>query len=243
MNGGRAWALLAAGFAIVALTGCELKDDGDNLVNGKELFVEHCARCHVLARAGATGVIGPDLDQAWQQSAKEGMGRSTYEGVVHQQILEPNRNPQVDPQTGREMELMPPNLVTGEDAQDVAAYVASAAAQPGEDTGRLADIGGGPEGTARAEGGVLSIPVGAGLTYEFADAVAPAGALTIESVNEQPADHNIAVDGMGVDEVGNIVANGGTSTVEVDLRPGEYSFYCSVPGHREGGMEGTLTVE
>jgi uncharacterized cupredoxin-like copper-binding protein len=235
--------LLVAGFAIVALTGCELKDDGDNLVNGKTLFVEKCAACHALARAEAKGVVGPDLDQAWQQSEKDGLGRSTYEGLVYQQILEPNRNPQVDPVTGKPMELMPANLVTGEDAQDVAAYVASAAAAPGDDPGRLADIGGGPEGTARAEGGTLSIPVGSGLTYEFADAEAPAGPLTIESVNEQPADHNIAIDGGGVDEVGDVVANGGTSTVEVDLEPGEYSFYCSVPGHREGGMEGTLTVE
>jgi uncharacterized cupredoxin-like copper-binding protein len=243
MIGGRVWILLAAGFAIVALTGCELKDDGDNLVNGKTLFVEHCSRCHALARANASGVVGPDLDEAWQRAKQDGFGRSTYEGVVHQQILEPNQNPQVDPATGKTQELMPAKLVTGEDAQDVAAYVASAAAEPGEDPGRLAAVGAGPEGTARAEGGTLSIPVGQGLTYEFADAEAPAGPLTIESVNEQAAEHNIAVDGNGVDEKGEVVANGGTSTVEVDLRPGEYSFYCSVPGHREGGMEGTLTVE
>jgi plastocyanin len=235
--------LLVAGFAVVALTGCELKDDGDNLVNGKTLFVEQCSRCHVLARANATGVVGPDLDEAWQRAKRDGFGRSTYEGVVHQQILEPNQNPQVDPATGKEQELMPAKLVTGEDAQDVAAYVASAAAERGEDPGRLAAVGAGPEGTARAEGGTLSIPVGQGLTYEFADAEAPAGPLTIESVNEQPAEHNIAVDGNGVDEKGEVVTNGGTSTVEVDLQPGEYSFYCSVPGHREGGMEGTLTVE
>ena len=235
--------LLAAGFAIVALTGCELKDDGDNLVNGKTLFVERCARCHALARANAAGVVGPDLDQAWQRAEQDGMGRSTYEGIVHQQILHPNRNPQVDPATGKVQELMPADLVTGEDAQDVAAYVASAAAARGEDAGRLAAVGAGPEGTAEAESGTLSIPVGQGLAYEFADAVAPPGALTLESVNEQPVDHNIAVDGGGVDEIGEIVANGGTSTVEVDLEAGEYAFYCSVPGHREGGMEGVLTVE
>jgi mono/diheme cytochrome c family protein len=242
MIGGRVRALLLAGFAVVALTGCELKDDGDNLVNGKELFVDRCARCHALARANAQGVIGPDLDQAWQQSEKDGFGRSTYEGLVHQQILEPNRNAQVDPVTGKVQELMPAKLVTGEDAQDVAAYVASAAAAPGEDPGRLADVGGGPEGTAEAENGTLTIPVGSGLTYEFADAEAPAGPLTIESVNDQPAEHNIAVDGNGVDEKGDVVTNGDTSTVEVDLEPGEYSFYCSVPGHREGGMEGPLTI-
>ena len=243
MIGGRVWTALVAGFAIVALTGCELKDDGDNLVNGKTLFVQECSQCHTLARADAKGVVGPDLDEAWQRSEKDGLGRSTYEGVVHQQILQPNQNPQVDPATGKVQELMPANLVTGEDAQDVAAYVASAAAQPGEDPGRLAAVGAGPEGTAEAEGGTLSIPVASGLNYEFAEAEAPAGPLTIESVNEQPAEHNIAVDGGGVNEIGDIVTDGGTSTIEVDLQPGEYSFYCSVPGHREGGMEGTLTVK
>jgi plastocyanin len=243
MIGGRAWMLLAAGFALVALTGCELKDDGDNLVNGKTLFVEQCARCHALARANATGVVGPDLDESWRRAKQEGFGRSTYEGVVHQQILHPNQNPQVDPKTGELQELMPADLVTGEDAQDVAAYVAQAAAEPGEDPGRLAAVGGGPEGTATAEGGTLTIPVATGLNFEFADAEAPAGPLTIESVNEQPVPHNIAVDGGGVDEVGDVVQDGGTSTVEVDLEPGEYAFYCSVPGHREGGMEGVLTIE
>jgi plastocyanin len=243
MTGGRVRVLLLAGFAVAALTGCELKDDGDNLVNGKTLFVDRCSQCHVLARANAQGVVGPDLDQAWQRANKDGFGRSTYEGVVHQQILEPNRNAQVDPATGERLPLMPAKLVTGEDAQDVAAYVAFAAAAPGDDPGRLADVGGGPEGTAEAENGTLSIPVGTGLAYEFADAQAPAGPLTIESVNEQPVDHNIAVDGNGVDEVGDVVANGGTSTVEVDLDAGEYAFYCSVPGHREGGMEGKLTIE
>lgn len=235
-------ALIVAFFAVVALTGCELKDDGDNLVNGKTLFVDRCSQCHVLARAGAQGVTGPNLDEAWQRAEQDGLGRSTYEGVVHQQILNPNRNAQVDPTTGERMPLMPPKLVSGEDAQDVAAYVASAAAAPGEDQGRLADVGGGPEGTAEAENGTLSIPVGTGLAFEFADAEAPAGALTIESVNEQPVDHNIAVDGGGVDQKGDVVTNGGTSSIEFDFKPGEYSFYCSVPGHREGGMEGKLTI-
>jgi uncharacterized cupredoxin-like copper-binding protein len=39
------------------------------------------------------------------------------------------------------------------------------------------------------------------------------------------------------------VKNGAVSRIEVDLKPGEYTFYCSVPGHREGGMEGKLTVQ
>jgi plastocyanin len=235
--------LVLGGMIVIALTGCELKDDGDNLVNGKTLFVDKCSQCHTLARANAQGVTGPNLDEAWQRAASEGFGRSTYEGVVHQQILHPNKNPQVDPATGKTLPLMPGDLVTGEDAQDVAAYVASAAAASGEDAGRLADVGAQAEGTAKAEGGKLDIPVGTGLTYKFADAEAPAGQLQVDSVNDQSTDHNIAIEGNGVDEVGDVVNNGGTSTVNVDLEPGEYDFYCSVDGHRQGGMEGKLTVK
>ncbi len=244
MHGGRVWTLLLAVFAVAALTGCELKDDGDNLVNGKTLFVQECSSCHTLARANAKGVVGPNLDEAWQRSEKDGLRRSTFEGIVHKQILHPNRNVQFDSETDKPLQLMPAELVKGEDAQDVAAYVASAAAAPGEDPGPLADAGGAKaEGTAKAKGGKLAIPVGVGLTYKFAAAEAPAGPLEIDSVNDQTQDHNIAVDGGGVNEEGEIVNNGATSKVQVDLKPGEYAFFCSVPGHREGGMEGKLTVK
>ncbi len=239
-------ALLLAGIVVasVALAGCDLADSGTNVVNGKEKFVEHCSRCHVLARAGATGVTGPNLDQAFQRARRDGFGESTFEGIVHKQILFPARNPQFDPVTDRESS-MPAELVTGEDAEDVAAYVASAAGKPGEDTGALAEVGGGPEGTAEAEDGTLEIPAAesGALYYVFADATAPAGQLTIESPNPSSVDHNIALEGGGVNEEGDVVKNGGVSEIGVDLEPGEYTFYCSVEGHREGGMEGQLTVE
>jgi plastocyanin len=239
-------ALLLAGIvtAAVGVGGCNLADSGTNLVNGKEQFVAKCASCHVLQRAGATGVTGPNLDEAFQRARKDGFGESTFEGLVHAQILNPAVNPQRDPVTRREA-YMPPNLVTGEDAEDVAAYVASAAGKSGEDTGALAEVGGGPEGTAEAEGGELEIPAAesGALYYVFADATAPPGALTITSPNESSVDHNIALEGGGVDEVGDVVKNGGVSEIQVDVEAGEYTFYCSVEGHREGGMEGTLTVE
>ena len=44
-------------------------------------------------------------------------------------------------------------------------------------------------------------------------------------------------------EIGPVVKDGGVSTVNVDVKAGEYTFYCSVPGHRQGGMEGKLTVK
>ncbi len=246
MSGGRVRLVLLAAFAMVSLTGCQLKDDGDNLVNGKALFAENCARCHQLARANAQGVVGPSLDEAWQQSEKDGLGRSTYEGLVHRQILHPNTRAQVDPQTGKPLELMPAELVTGEDAEDVAAYVAYAAARPGKDSGRLAEAGQQKsDAVAKAVGGTLDIPAApsGALAYEFGSAEATAGPLTINSVNDSSVDHNIALEGAGVNEEGEVVKDGGTSTVEATVKPGEYTFFCSGPGHREGGMEGKLTVK
>jgi len=236
--------VIGAVVAALVLSGCELKGGGEDLVNGKQLFVERCAACHVLERAGATGVTGPDLDAAFAQSRADGLGESTFRGVVLQQIKHPNRKPQRDPETGAETS-MPADLVTGDDARDVAAYVAQAAGKEGEDTGRLASVGAAQaEGTAEAENGVLEIPVAAsGLAYQFADARAPAGQLTVRSENPQSVPHDIAVEGNGVNEKGEVVTNGGVSEFSTSFEPGEYTFYCSVPGHREGGMEGTLTIE
>src|SRR5215218_10494231 len=132
----------AAGALALASSGCgSLTDQGDNVVNGKQLFVAKCGACHVLERAGTKGVTGPNLDMAFQRARQDGFGESAFKGIVHRQIQQPNRFPQVDPATGRTLPLMPPKLVQGEDAADVAAYVASAVAKPGKDTGALAQVG------------------------------------------------------------------------------------------------------
>jgi plastocyanin len=60
--------------------------------------------------------------------------------------------------------------------------------------------------------------------------------------NPSSVQHNIAVKN-GTTEEGPVVGQGGTSRVSANLRPGEYVFFCSVPGHEEGGMKGTLTVK
>jgi len=239
-------ALLLAAVAVVS--GCEINTEGDNLVNGKKLFIGQgrCGSCHVLARAGTKGTAGPNLDQAFQQSLTDGFKRSTIRGIVHKQILYPNKNPQVDPETEKEVTSMPPDLVTGQDAYDVAAYVAEVAAKPGKDTGLLATVGGGgPKGTAVEKAGVLAIPADptGQLFYVFKDATANAGQVKIESQNKSAVDHDISLEGNGVNENGDVVKNGGTSEVDVDLKPGDYTFFCSVPGHREAGMEGKLTVK
>ena len=54
--------------------------------------------------------------------------------------------------------------------------------------------------------------------------------------------HAVAVEGNGVDKDGPTAQPGGSSKVTVTLKPGTYQFYCPIPGHKEAGMEGTLTV-
>jgi mono/diheme cytochrome c family protein len=130
----RSWRLLrrALGFAggaavLTALAGCEVKEGQPDLVNGKKLFVQKCGSCHMLARANTNGTIGPNLDESFHRAIEDGFRRSTIAGVVKMQIL----NPRIDSQ-------MPSKLVTGDNAEDVAAYVAVSAAKPGTDTGPLA---------------------------------------------------------------------------------------------------------
>jgi len=238
---------LAAGAALlVGLTACQVKDDGDNLVAGKTAFVAKCGSCHVLTRAGTTGVTGPNLDEAFQQARRDGFKDSTFKGIVRTQIANPARSAQMDPKSGKRTAAMPADLVTGEEAEDVAAYVAMAAARRGEDTGQLAQIGvKRSDEVAQAENGTLDIPAdpSGGLAYTFGAAAAEPGQLTITSVNESSVDHNIALEGGGLNELGPVVKNGGTSEIQVTVQAGEYTFFCSVPGHRQGGMEGKLTVE
>jgi plastocyanin len=233
--------------AAAGLSACGVAEKDPNLIAGKRAFVEKCGSCHVLARAGTKGIQGPNLDEAFRQSLADGIRRSSVEGVVYRQILHPNRSKQLDPVTLERTIAMPAMLVEGQLAHDVAAYVADATAKGGEDAGLLADVGSAQgQGTAAAKNGVLDIPADptGQLAYEFASAEAPAGPVDLRSPNESNVDHNIAVEGDGIQpQEGPVVVNGGVSEVKVDLPKGNYTFYCSVPGHREGGMEGKLTVK
>jgi plastocyanin len=88
----------------------------------------------------------------------------------------------------------------------------------------------------------LSADAGGELRFDKRSLEARAGEVTVVMENPSSVPHNVSIEGRGVDEEGDTVGEGGRSTVRAELRPGEYDFYCSVSGHREGGMEGTLTV-
>jgi plastocyanin len=88
----------------------------------------------------------------------------------------------------------------------------------------------------------LAADPGGALAFDQTELTAPAGEVTIHLTNDAQIPHNVEVEGNGVEEVSDTVTGADTS-LAVTLEPGEYVFYCAVPGHREGGMEGTLTVE
>lgn len=225
------------------LSACEsdnVSQDAD-LIAGKKAFSQKCGSCHVLARAGTSGTQGPNLDDAFRQALRDGFGRDTIHGVVDDQIHHPAKVPEDS------AAYMAPHLVSGKLASDVAAYVAFVAAKPGKDKGKLQSAVPAPGAgePVAAKDGVLTMPADPNgqLAYITKVASAPAGKLEIDSKNEASIPHDIAIEGGGVDEKGKTVQGGGTSKISVDLKPGEYTYYCTVSGHREGGMEGKLTVK
>jgi plastocyanin len=224
--------LVAAGLAVNACALTQNESEVDT-VAGKQLFVEKCGSCHVLNRAGTKGTTGPNLDQAFQQGLKDGMGRSGVRGTVRSQINSPRIGSQ-----------MPADLVKGAQADQVAAYVAQVVARRGEDTGLLATAvkkaGGGKP--AVAKGGTLEVDADANgqLAYVTNQAQATPGQLTVESKNASTTPHNIVIDGKGT---GQVVQGGGVSSFKADFTAGTYTFYCSVDGHRAAGMQGKLVVK
>jgi cbb3-type cytochrome c oxidase subunit III len=90
-------------------------------IHGKELFKQGCGSCHTLYDAGTTGQIGPNLDYAFVQSRIDGLGQSVIQQVVRDQMA----YAVTKPSTGSPG--MPRDIFTGQDAEDVATYVASVA--------------------------------------------------------------------------------------------------------------------
>src|SRR5512133_1287445 len=226
---------LLAAVAALALSACSAHPQAEdaNLIAGKRLFVQKCGSCHVRARAGTKGTAGPNLDEAFQRAVKDGMPRSDFAGAIHGQILHPNRDG-----------VMPAKLVTGDKAYDIAAYVAQSVAAGGKDTGLLAtavkQAGGGKPAVEKA--GTVQIdadPTGQ-LAFVTDTAQGTPGKITVKMANKSGTPHDIVIDGKGKGEV---VQGGGTSQFSADFTAGSYTFYCSVPGHRQAGMQGKLTVK
>jgi mono/diheme cytochrome c family protein len=115
---------------LAGLAGCDASENAD-VIRGRELFLGggQCSQCHALAQAGSSAEVGPDLDASFTDARASGMDSDTIEGIVEAQIANPREVDENDPNF--EKTYMPADLVTGQDATDVAAYVASVAGVPG----------------------------------------------------------------------------------------------------------------
>jgi cbb3-type cytochrome c oxidase subunit III len=99
--------------------------------NGRKVFTENCAACHALTAAGAQGTIGPNLDYSFAQARSEGFKESAILDIVHDQIKFPGQYPVRPNDSDYLTANMPANIVTGQDAIDVAGFVAANAGLQG----------------------------------------------------------------------------------------------------------------
>ena len=101
-------------------------------------------------------------------------------------------------------------------------------------------------GEAKPEGGAATMLKLAAdpseIAFDTTSLSAKAGKVTIDFTNPSPLEHNVAIEEGGKKLAQSETISSGTTSVSVDLAPGSYTFLCTVPGHAEAGMEGTLTV-
>ncbi len=178
--------LLLAALAAVALpaSGCGTTTADPN--RGRILFVQKCGVCHTMAQAGTTAQIGPNLDDAFAAARSAGEGGDTVEGVVKAQVEYP-RPSNDDPAVS-----MPADVVTGQDLDDVAAYVGLYAGVPGAAPPR---VPGGPGAQVFANNGcggchTLGAAKSGGVTGPDLDEVLPgqSAAMVHESIVDPNAE-------------------------------------------------------
>lgn len=133
--------------------------------------------------------------------------------------------------------------------QAAAAKQAEEAETPAEDTDQAESDDAGDEPDAAADqaagaGGTLELVADeAALAYDKTELEVAAGEVTIDFDNPSPIPHDVVIrDQAGEDVAATEIITQAQETLVTELAPGDYQFYCSVPGHEEAGMVGTLTV-
>ncbi len=176
-------ALVALFALVVVASGCGTTNADPQ--RGRELFRVKCGTCHTLAQAGSTAQVGPNLDHAFAAARAEGNDSDTVEGVVKAQVEYPR------PNNGNTAISMPADIVSGQDLDDVAAYVGEWAGVPGAAPPKVA---GGPGAQVFANNGcggchTFAAAESGGVTGPNLDQVLPgqAEAMVEESIVEPNA--------------------------------------------------------
>lgn len=175
-------ALVALAALVVVGSGCGTTTA--DTARGRTLFVQKCGVCHTLAQAGTTAQVGPNLDDAFAEARLNGNDSDTVEGVVKAQVEYPresNSNARVS---------MPADVVTGQDLEDVAAYVGEWAGVPGA---APPEVAGGPGAQVFANNGcggchTLQAAGSGGVTGPNLDEVLPSQSETM--IHESIVDPN-----------------------------------------------------
>lgn len=111
----------------------------------------------------------------------------------------------------------------------------------------LAACGGSSSDNSSASSGsgksvAVAADPGGALKFTTNKLTAPSGNVTFDLTNQSKLPHALEIEGHGIEAKTKTVTGGNASVTIKDLKPGTYEFYCPVPGHKEAGMEGTLTV-
>jgi plastocyanin len=125
---------------------------------------------------------------------------------------------------------------------------AASTSTPAETTPTTSSASTSTPATAPAAGGSSSVKLEANpegqLEYNTKSLTAKAGKVSVDFTNMSSLPHNVTIESSSGEKVGATPTfSGGSKSLSVDLKPGTYKFFCSVPGHRQAGMEGTLTVQ
>jgi mono/diheme cytochrome c family protein len=178
-------ALVALAVLVVAASGCGTTSA--DTARGRTLFVQKCGVCHELAQAGTSAQVGPNLDDAFAASRSIGNDSDTIEGVVKAQVEFPRES------NGDARVSMPRDIVTGQDLDDVAAYVGEWAGVPGA---APPEVEGGPGAQVFANNGcggchTLAAAESGGVTGPNLDEVLPGQSETM--INESIVNPNAEI--------------------------------------------------
>ena len=122
----------------------------------------------------------------------------------------------------------------GDDDDDASTAAETTSSETSSTTTAQAASGGGGETVAIKETEYKLDP---------SDPTVKAGTVTFDLSNDGTTDHNLEIEGDGVEEVSDTIAAGQSGELTVDLEPGTYEIYCAIDGHKDLGMEGELTVQ
>ncbi len=164
-------ALAVAVTLVAAACGTGGHESGGDVGHGKQVFNSasaRCSSCHTLAAAGAVGTIGPNLDNAFSADRQQGYKDSTIQQIVADQIRVPLQGVNVGNLknvTPTGTPVMPADLVSGKNLQDVSAFVAKCAGNPNDPLCR----GSGSQITA-TDGKTIFTEAGCGSCHTLKDA-------------------------------------------------------------------------